>query len=312
MVYVKTVATLFVAAVAIAPILAAPVQSGTVLQSRDAVDELVRREPLNLKPVKAAASSLKLPKTPLSALGAAHREHVSLNGAAHRGSKHADSSKSSRHSKHDGIHDGSRTIHKVSKAAGTRHVKAGGFSKNSRLASSKLLKVNNGARHVKAGGSSKNSRLTSSKLLKAINGGRHVTPISVSKPLGSTPSLRRPRDLDEVELMEREPLLGIGHLKKWIKDRKARKAAKEAAAVQGDTTLAARDDSDLFIRFFEENADLFERDPIFGINHFKKWRQQRKAKKAAKAAAAAAEEGEVSITRDLEGLLTRELELDLD
>jgi hypothetical protein len=74
------------------------------------------------------------------------------------------------------------------------------------------------------------------------------------------------------EVFRRDPLFGF--IKKWWNNRKANKAA---AAAGGDQGMEAREyDEELMTREFDEYfrrelEDLMERDPLFGINHIKKW-----------------------------------------
>jgi len=87
------------------------------------------------------------------------------------------------------------------------------------------------------------------------------------------------RDFDDNELLERDPLFGFRHVKKWIKNRKSKNAAYAAptqdsqdGSVEGreyeDEELVLREFDDMFERDLEE---LMERDPLFGFNHLKKW-----------------------------------------
>jgi len=102
------------------------------------------------------------------------------------------------------------------------------------------------------------------------------------------------RDFDH-ELFEREPILGINHIKKWLKNRKAKKLAKQQAAAGGagpasadaapPSAGAAPDSAPPQAREFEDFLsarefdveDLLVRDPFMGMRHLKKFLGKRPA-----------------------------------
>jgi len=67
------------------------------------------------------------------------------------------------------------------------------------------------------------------------------------------------RELEE--LMEREPFLGFGKIKEWLKNRKAKKQAKLDAAAESDDLSLREFDEELETREFEDDMEFEAREP---------------------------------------------------